>query len=343
VLLSVVATETSALTVISIPGIGARGDLTFLQIAIGYVVGRIGVAMWLLPGYFEGEQLTAYARLEHRFGVTTRRAISTVFLSTRFLADGVRIFAGAIPLALVTGWNIPTAIVVMGLATLIYTLIGGLKAVVWADVVQLTIYTTGGLLALFIAWRLAGGPAQALELAREAGKLRVFDFQVNLTTTYTFLGGLVGGALLSAASHGTDQLIVQRLLATGSLPKARMALVGSGVLVALQFLLFLLVGSAIWAAGLAPESRPSDQIFAQFIVDYLPSGVAGLLVAGILAAAMSTLSSSINALASSMTLDLYATRRPQASPEALLRVGRWFSAVWAVPWRSTPPRRWTHR
>jgi len=332
VLLSVVATETSALTVISIPGIAARGDLTFLQIALGYVVGRVGVAIWLLPGYFEGggQQLTAYARLEDRFGVTTRRAISTVFLSTRFLADGVRIFAGAIPLALVTGWSIPTAIVVMGVATLIYTLIGGLKAVVWADVIQLTIYTLGGLVALFIAWRLAGGPAQALELAREAGKLRVFDFQVNLTTTYTFLGGLVGGALLSAASHGTDQLIVQRLLATGSLPKARTALVGSGVLVLLQFLLFLMVGSAIWAAGLAPDGRPSDQIFAQFIVDHLPSGVAGLLVAGILAAAMSTLSSSINAMASSATLDLYATRRPEASPEALLRVGRWFSAAWAM-------------
>jgi Na+/proline symporter len=135
---------------------------------------------------------------------------------------------------------------------------------------------------------------------------------------------------LSAASHGTDQLIVQRLLATGSLPKARTALVGSGVLVLLQFLLFLMVGSAIWAAGLAPDGRPSDQIFAQFIVDHLPSGVAGLLVAGILAAAMSTLSSSINAMASSVTLDLYATRRPEASPEALLRVGRWFSAAWAM-------------
>lgn len=325
-----VATETSALTVISIPGIGARGDLTFLQIALGYVVGRIGVAVWLLPGYFDGEQLTAYARLEDRFGVTTRRAISTVFLSTRFLADGVRIFAGAIPLALVTGWDIPTAIVVMGLATLIYTLIGGLKAVVWADVVQLTIYMAGGLLALFIAWRLAGGPAMALELAREAGKLSLFDFHVNLTTTYTFLGGLVGGGLLSAASHGTDQLIVQRLLATGSLPKARVALIGSGMLVLFQFLLFLLVGSAIWAAGLAPEDRATDQIFAQFIIDYLPSGVAGLLVAGILAAAMSTLSSSINALASSVTLDLYATGKPDSSPEDLLRAGRWFSAAWAV-------------
>ena len=315
---------------ISIPGIGARGDLTFLQVAIGYVVGRLAVAWWLLPGYFQGDQVTAYARLENRFGVGTRRAISSVFLTTRFLADGVRIFAGAIPLALVTGWTIPTAIVVMGIATLIYTLIGGLKAVVWADVIQLTIYMLGGIVALAVAWRIAGGATEAFTMAREAGKLTMFDFHVDLTTTYTFLGGLVGGALLSAASHGTDQLIVQRLLATGRLSQARIALVGSGFLVFLQFLLFLLVGSAIWAAGLAPADRPTDEIFTRFIVDYLPTGVAGLLVAGILAAAMSTLSSSINALASSVTLDLYASTRRDASPETLLRVGRWFSTGWAL-------------
>ena len=176
-LLSVVATETSAVTVISIPGIGARGDLTFLQVAIGYVVGRIAVAYWLLPGYFQGEQLTAYARLEDRFGTGTRRAISSVFLVTRFLADGVRIFAGAIPLALVTGWDIPVAIVVMGVVTLVYTLFGGLKAVVWADVVQLTVYMLGGVVALGIAWQLAGGPGEALALARDAGKLTMFDFR----------------------------------------------------------------------------------------------------------------------------------------------------------------------
>ncbi len=328
-LLSVVATETSAVTVISIPGIGARGDLTFLQVAIGYVVGRIVVAYWLLPGYFQGEQLTAYARLEGRFGTGTRRAISSVFLVTRFLADGVRIFAGAIPLALVTGWSIPVAIVVMGVVTLVYTLFGGLKAVVWADVVQLTVYMLGGVVALSIAWQLAGGPGEALAIARDAGKLTIFDFRLDLTTTYTFVGGLIGGGMLSAASHGTDQLIVQRLLATGSLSRARVALLGSGILVFMQFLLFLLVGSAIWAAGLAPDSLASDQIFPRFIIDHLPPGLAGLLVAGILAAAMSTLSSSINALASSVTLDLYATRTKPVSPRELLRVGRIFSAMWA--------------
>ena len=330
VLLSIVATETSALTVISVPGIGARGDLTFLQLAFGYLVGRIGVAAWLLPGYFDGTQETAYQRIERRFGTGSRRVVSVVFLVTRFLGDGVRIFAGAIPLALLTGWSVPVAILAMGLVTLIYTWFGGLKAVVWADVVQLIVYVAGGIVALVIAWNLAGGAGHSLALSAAAAKLRTFDFHLGFTETYTFLGGLVGGALLSAASHGTDHLIVQRLLATRSLRSAQQALVGSGVVVILQFLLFLLVGSAIWAAGLAPAGMPADNIFPQFIIDHLPSGLAGLVVAGILAAAMSTISSSINALASSVTHDLYAGMTGRTDPAHLLRVGRAFSVGWGL-------------
>ena len=330
ILLSIVATETSALTVISVPGIGARGDLTFLQLTFGFLVGRIGVAFWLLPGYFRGDQETAYARLESRFGATTRRMVSVVFLVTRFMGDGVRIFAGAIPLALLTGWSIPTAIVAMGGVTLVYTWFGGLKAVVWADVVQLAVYLAGGVAALLIAWELAGGAQNALHAAWSAGKLKVIAPSVDFTLPYTLAGGLIGGAMLSAASHGTDHLIVQRLLATRSLQAARVALIGSGVVVILQFLLFLLVGTSIWAAGLAPEGMPADQIFPQFILDHLPTGLAGLVVAGILAAAMSTISSSINALASSMTHDLYAGWTGRRDPAHLLRVGKLFSAVWGT-------------
>jgi solute:Na+ symporter, SSS family len=330
VMLSIVATETSALTVISVPGIGARGDLTFLQLPIGYLVGRIVVAWWLLPGYFRGEQETAYTRLEHRFGGGTRRLISATFLVTRFLGDGVRIYAGAIPLALVTGWSIPMAIVAMGLITIVYTYFGGLKAVVWADVVQLAIYVAGGVIALAVAWRMAGGAGPALGLAAAAGKLRIFDFALNLTSTYTFAGGLVGGALLSAASHGTDHLIVQRLLATRSLRDARRALIGSGVVVLLQFLLFLLVGSAMWAAGQAPTDLTGDQLFPTFVARFLPVGAAGLVIAGILAAAMSTLSSSINAMASAVTHDFYAPLTGRSDPHHLMRVGRALSAIWGV-------------
>lgn len=330
VMLSIVATETSAVTVISTPALGARGNLTFLQIPFGYLLGRIGVAWWLLPGYFEGRQETAYARLERRFGGTTRRLLSLIFMVTRFLGDGVRIYVGAIPLALLTGWSIPAAIVGMGALTLLYTYFGGLKAVIWADVIQLAVYVAGGVVALVLAIRLAGGLDVVRAMAWQDDKLRVFDFHFSLVAPYTFLGGLIGGAMLSAASHGTDHLIVQRLLATRSLRDARVALVGSGVVVIAQFLLFLLVGTAIWAAHHAPDGMPSDRIFGQFVLDVFPAGLSGLVIAGILAAAMSTIASSINALASSVTHDLYATWTGVRDPIRLLAVGRRVSLAWGV-------------
>lgn len=333
VMLSIVATETSALTVISVPGIAARGDYSFLQLALGYIVGRIGVALWLLPGYFEGRQQTAYERLATRFGTPTRQALSATFLGTRLLADGVRIYAGAIPLALLTGWDLPAAIVGMGLVTLAYTFIGGLRSVVWADALQWAVYIAGGACALWVALQMAGGWSTAMAQAEAAGKLRMFDLQLSLSTPFTLLGGLVGGALLSAASHGTDHLVVQRLLATRSLRAAQWALVGSGVLVLAQFTLFLAIGTALWAAGQAPEGVPGDSLFAAFIVQHLPSGIAGLLMAGILAAAMSTISSSISALASSATQDLYApwaSKTAERDGEHLLSVGRGLSLAWGL-------------
>ncbi|HEU4763883.1 MAG TPA: sodium:solute symporter [Gemmatimonadales bacterium] len=330
VLFSIVATETSALTVISVPGIGFKGDLTFLQLAFGYVVGRIGVAAWLLPGYFRGSQETAYARLASRFGDGTRRLVSAVFLVTRFLGDGVRVFAGAIPLALLAGWSVPTAIVVMGIVTLVYTWYGGLRAVVWTDVLQLAIYTTGGVIALGIAVHLAGGAGAVVAAATAAGKLRVVVPHLSLTEPYTLLGGLVGGALLSAASHGTDHLIVQRLLATRSLRDAQRAIVGSGIAVCALFALFLLVGVAIWAGHAVPADAAGDQVFPQFVLSHLPAGIAGLVIAGILAASMGTHSSAISALASSVTHDLYATWTGRTDPGHLLRVGRGFALAWGV-------------
>jgi SSS family transporter len=330
VLLSIVATETSALTVISIPGVGARGDLSFLQLPFGYLIGRVFVARWLLPGYFTGKQETAYARLEARFGVGIRRWLSGCFLITRFLGDAVRVFAGAIPLALVTGWSVPGAILAMGAITLVYTYLGGLKAVVWADVIQLGVYVAGGLGALLIAAQLAGGFRAMLDLAAAADKLHLVNPTFSFSTTYSLFGGLLGGALLSAASHGTDHLIVQRLLATRSLRDAQRALIGSGIVVILQFTLFLMVGIAIWTAGLAPTTLPGDQVFPRFIVSHLPSGLAGLVIAGILAAAMSTHSSAINAMASSLTHDFYATLTGRQEPAHLLKVGRLFSALWGI-------------
>jgi len=326
---SVVATETSALTVISVPGLAARGDLTFLQIAFGYLVGRIGVAYLLLPGYFEGTQDTAYQRLEHRFGPLARRVASGVFLFTRALADCVRIFATAIPLAIITHWSLPVGIVAIGFVTLVYTWVGGLRAVVWVDVIQLGVYLLGGIATLIVATHIAGGP-DAFGRAWDAGKLTAVDFSFSFTKTYTFWGGLIGGALLSAASHGTDHLIVQRLLAARNLKDAQRALIGSGMFIILQFALFLVVGTSLWLAGADDGVMRSDAIYPTFIVTHLPPGIAGLAVGGILAAAMSSHASAVNSLASASTHDFYAPLTGRQDPERLLRVGRWLTLVWTV-------------
>ena len=326
---SVVATETSALTVISVPGLAARGNLTFLQIAFGYLVGRVGVAALLLPGYFEGTQDTAYQRLEHRFGPAARRTASGVFLLTRALADCVRIFATAIPLAIVTHWSLTAGIIAIGFVTLVYTWVGGLRAVVWVDVIQLAVYLLGGIATLIVATHLAGGVA-AFDRAWEAGKLTAIDFNLSFTKTYTFWGGVIGGALLSAASHGTDHLIVQRLLAARNLKDAQRALIGSGVFIILQFALFLLVGTSLWLAGADHPGMRGDAIYPTFIITQLPAGLAGLVVAGILAAAMSSHASAVNSLASASTHDFYAPLTGRQDPEQLLRVGRWLTLVWTT-------------
>ena len=328
IMLSIVATETSALTVISIPGIAARGDLTFLQLAFGYLAGRIGVAALLLPGYFEGTQDTAYQRLERRFGPGARRAASGVFLLTRALADCVRIFATAIPLAIITHWSLPAGILAIGLVTVIYTWVGGLRAVVWVDVIQLGVYLVGGVATLVVATQLAGGPG-AFARAWDAGKLVTLDFTPSFKVLYTFWGGVLGGALLAGASHGTDHLIVQRLLAARGLKDAQRALIGSGAFIIAQFALFLLVGTSLWLAG-ADQGGRSDAIYPSFVITRLPPGLAGLVVAGILAAAMSSHASAVNSLASASTHDFYAPLARRQEPTHLLWVGRWLTLLWTA-------------
>jgi len=327
IMLSIVATETSALTVISVPGIAVRGNLTFLQLSFGYLIGRIGVAKLLLPGYFEGTQETAYQRLERRFGVGARRIASAAFLVTRALGDGVRVFATAIPLAVITSWSIPAGILAVGIVTIFYTWVGGLRAVVWVDVIQLVFYLLGAIATIILALHLA---PQGLDAAWMAGKLRVIDLRLSFKAPFTLWGGLVGGALLSAASHGTDHLIVQRLLASRDLPDARRALIGSGVFIIAQFALFLFVGTSLWLAGADRPELAADAIYPTFVVERFPAGVAGLVVAAILAAAMSTVSSSLNSLASASTHDFYAPLTERNDSEHLLRVGRLMTLVWAV-------------
>jgi len=329
ILLSIVATETSALTVISVPGLAATGNLTFIQLAFGYLVGRIGVAALLLPGYFEGTQDTAYQRLERRFGPRARRVAAATFLLTRALGDSVRVFATAIPLAIITNWSLPAGILATGILTIAYTWFGGIRAVVWTDVLQLCIYVLGGIATIAVALEHAGGIG-ALGVAYEHRKLAFLDFSFSFRHTYTLWSGLIGGALLSAASHGTDHLIVQRLLAARTLGDARKALIGSGVFIIFQFGLFLLVGTSLWLAGAVHPGMASDTLYPTFVVNELPAGLAGLVVAGLLAAAMSTVASSLNSLASSSTHDFYAPLTGRDQPEHLLRVGRFMTLIWAA-------------
>ena len=328
---SVVATETSALTFISLPATAYGSDLWMLQLAIGYIIGRLVISVILLPGYFRGEVVTAYALLEQRFGIGTRRFASTIFLITRALADGVRVFATAIPVRLITGLSYEQSILLVVLITLAYTYFGGLRAVIWVDAVQMLLYLFGGLAALWVLTRLVAGGWDGIISAIPEAKLQVFHPEGGFADSRWWLTGLIGGAVLSMASHGVDHLIVQRLLAAPSLAGARRALVTSGFLVLVQFALFLTVGLGLWVFHQGRVFETPDEIFPRFIIEYLPPGITGLVVAGLIAAAMSTVSSSLNSLASATTHDLYAPLAGRVGDDVhLLRAGRMFTLVWAV-------------
>ena len=339
VCLSVVATESSALTVISVPAIAYLGSFTFLQLAIGYFVGRILVAFVLLPRYFAGNLTTAYTFLGQRFGGGMQGATGVTFLVTRLLADGVRLFATAIPInVILAGYGISASywqiILVVAIVTVIYTYIGGITSVVWVDTVQMGLYFVGGLIA--IAFLVGGVPDGFFAQATEAGKTQLFNFTSNpLTNPYSIFTAVIGGAFLGMASHGADQLIVQRLLACRSQADGQKAVIGSAVVVGIQFAIFLVVGLLLWGYynAQSPEAlglTRGDEVFPLFIIEGLPAGLSGLLLIGIVSAAMSTLSSSLNSLSSSTMVDLYERfARQSLSDVAGLRLARIFTLVWA--------------
>ncbi len=337
VMLSVVATETSTLTFLSVPGVAYLGTMTFLQLTIGYLLGRIVVASVLLPAYYRGELTTAYHLLQARFGLGARRFTSAIFMVTRVLSDSVRLFATAIPLALITGWPYWESIVVIGVLTLIYTYFGGIKAVVWIDSLQMVLYL-GGAVAALVALQIGvdGGWGSILSSAAAAGKLHTFDFSFDRMQPYTFWAAVLGGGFISMSSHGVDQIIVQRLLTTKDLRSSQKALIGSAFAIIVQFALFLGVGLGLWAFYHGRTFERSDEIFARFIVEQLPPGLTGLLIAGVFAAAMSTLSGSINSLASATAFDYWAPlvgageAHGDEADARVLRAGKVFSLVWAV-------------
>jgi solute:Na+ symporter, SSS family len=336
---SIVATETSTLTIIGTPAIAYGGNLTFLQLVFGYLIGRVLIVVLLLPGYFRGDFFTAYALIEKRFGQRMRAVAATTFLVTRAIAEGVRVSAIALVLSVVLGTSEHLSVVIVIALTLLYTLEGGMKAVIWTDVAQLFIYLAGSAATfLVLLHRIPGGWSEVVQVAATHGhKLQVFDFSRHLATKYTFWSGLIGGAFLTMASHGTDQTIVQRLLAARDQRDSRRALLTSGVIALFQFTIFLLIGVLLYVFAqhiplLAPGER-TDRILPLFLLREMPTGLAGLLLASIIAVAMSNASGSLNSLAASSVLDFSALRgkRPAiGNDQSFLRRSRNLTLFWGV-------------
>lgn len=342
--LSIVSAETSTLTIIGTPTLGFGGNLGFLQVVLGYLVARIVISVLFLPHYFRGEMYTAYELMEVRFGPRIRKLTAATFLVIRALAEGVRVFAISIVVSIVLGTGELASIVVILCLTLFYTFEGGMTAVIWTDVVQMFLYVAGALVSfVIILQHIPGGWPTVLAVAAPAGKFAVFDFRLELTgeffsRTYTFWAGLIGGCFLTTASHGTEQLMVQRLLAARTQAQGRTALLASWVVIFFQFFLFLLVGVILFVfysqAQLAAP-RPLDRLYPAFVWQYLPVGLAGLVVAAILAAAMSNLSAALNSLASTTIMDflkplMARSGRAPDSDAKWLRLARGATLLWGV-------------
>lgn len=337
--LSIVSAETSTLTIIGTPALAFAGNLGFLQIVFGYLLARLVISALLLPHYFRGEMFTAYELMRRRFGEGVRKLTAAIFLVARSLAEGVRVFAISLVISIVLGTGEVASIVLIVGLTLFYTYHGGMTAVIWTDVVQMCLYMLGAAISFFVILsHIPGGWTHVAEVAGAAGKFQLFDFGFEFSMEffsqpYTFLAGILGGCFLTTASHGTDQLMVQRLLAARNQAQSRLALIASWAVIFFQFALFLFIGILLYVYYgdnnlVAPEQM--DRIYPAFIWENLPVGVAGGVVAAILAAAMANIAAALNSLASTSVMDfyrLYAGKRDEAH---YLRFARWATFVWGL-------------
>jgi SSS family transporter len=334
---AIIAAETSTLTFISIPGLAYLTNLNFLQVTFGYLIGRIIVAKYFLPAYYKGDLKTAYSYLEYRFGSKTRTFASIVFIVTRTAADGVRLFATAIPLYLILKIDPIIAIIMIAIIALVYTYTGGLKGVIKVDVILMFLYIGSAILAaIYLINLLPDGWASVLSSATTDDKFSIINLGFNngisgfFSDPYTLIGGIIGGAFLSMASHGTDQLIVQRLFSIKNLKGAQKAIVGSGFIVIVQFAIFLVLGVMLYAYYGLLDTR-SDEIFPKFIIEALPPGVTGIIIAGLFAAAMSTLAGSISSLSSSAMMDIYIPFfGKQLDEDRKLKISKILTIAWAI-------------
>ena len=342
VMISIVATETSTVTFLSVPGVAYKdgGNFTFLQLAFGYVFGRIVVAFVLLPAYFRGEIFTAYQVLDQRFGGPTRKTSSLMFLVSRSLGDGLRLYLASKVLQQLTGWPIVASIEVVGAITIVYTFLGGMKAVIWTDVIQFSVYILGALFSLgILAYKLPGDFGQILEVGSAAHKFRLLNFSFDLSVPYTFWAGVIGGMVLNTATHGADQMMVQRYLAARSQRQAAVALIASGFVILAQFALFLFIGVSLWVfyqefpavysdGPKIGQSLASDEAYPYFIVHHLPVGVLGLVIAAIFSSAMGTLAGSLNSASAAILNDFYRPLTGRTDEQHLVRVSRGLTVAW---------------
>jgi SSS family transporter len=330
---TIVATETSTLSFIGVPAGAYAGNMTFLQLAFGYVIGRILVSVLFLPSYFRGELFTSYELLLRRFGPEVKNVAALIFVITRTLADGIRLFATALVISVVTQVPVSITVIALGVAMIIYTVRGGVSAVIWTDVVQMFVYVAGALVVFFgLLTLIPGGWGEVVRSAGSTGHFQVLEFSTDPKRAYTFWAGLFGGIALTLATHGTDQFLVQRLLSARSLKGAASGLILSGVLVFVQFVLFLVIGAMLYTFYQhTPLPRPlsrTDEVLPLFVVTSLPQGVSGFIVAAIVAAALSP---SINSLAATTVNDFYLKYvRPDADEKTLMRVARTATIGWGV-------------
>ncbi|MBL8227603.1 MAG: sodium:solute symporter [Bryobacterales bacterium] len=340
---SIVSAETSTLTIIGTPAIAFNGNLGFLQVVFGYLLARILISVLFLPHYFRGEMYTAYELMKRRFGDRIRKLTAGSFLLLRALAEGVRVFAISIVVSIILGTGDIWSIFIIVLLTLFYTFEGGMTAVIWTDVVQMFLYIAGALVSFVVILQsIPGGWDHVAAVAGAAGKFQLFDFRFSLdaeffSRSYSFWAGVIGGLFLTTASHGTEQLMVQRLLSAKTESESRAALFGSWVVILTQFTMFLLIGVMLFVYyqdnGIGAP-KVADQIYPLFIWEKLPVGVAGLIMAAILAAAMSNLSAALNSLASTTVMDFYkpiSIARGAHHDEAhFLKTARWVTLVWGA-------------
>jgi SSS family solute:Na+ symporter len=349
---SIVATETSALTIIGVPAIAYGGNILFLQMIIGYVIARVILAVVMVPHYMKGEIYSPYQLLEQHLGRGPRRLAGACFLLVETMSAGVRVYVACIPIRLMLGERVCSlgglvdpilgAILLFVLLSLVYTYVGGVKAVVWTDAVQMVLFLAGGLFAVFyIPTLIDGGWSAALAKASEAGKLTWLNTDFTLGAPFNIWMGVIGGTVMVMSTHGADQLIVQRVLSCANVAEGRKALVFSGVIIFPLFVIFLLTGVMLWVFYQAhpmqiplPESRPgikaNDFIFPIFMMTEVPHVMRGFLIVAILAAAMSSISSAISALASVSTMDFMRQMMKPRSEAFFLRLSKYSTLFWAA-------------